>query len=228
MSPTGIHVALIDDDPVLTDLLSDYLSTDAFQVSVINDSRDAMAIGENDFDILVLDVGMPVHSGFEVLQSLRTRIATPILMLTGRGDDIDRILGLEMGADDYLCKPCNPRELAARLRAIIRRGQVAPRPAKSAKLSLHGIELNSSKREVSLHQQPLNLTSAEFDVLALLMKTPGEVVSKEALTETVLHRKLTPFDRSIDVHISRLRQKLGAPDLIKTRRGAGYMLVSED
>lgn len=229
----SIKVTLVDDDPELCSLMSEFLEGEGFNVSTIQDSEQALLITENDCDAIVLDIMMPKVSGLEVLQSLRNRISTPIIMLTGRGDDIDRIIGLEMGADDYLGKPCNPRELAARLRAVLRRGRLHSEESTPApqQLSLHGIELSLGQREARANERPLKLTSAEFNVLALLMQSAGEVISKDELTEKVLHRKLSPYDRSIDVHVSRVRQKLnkaiGDKELIKTARGMGYVMIQE-
>jgi DNA-binding response OmpR family regulator len=173
---------------------------------------------------------MPGISGLELLQQIRPKISTPVIMLTGRGDDIDRILGLEMGADDYMPKPANPRELVARIKAVLRRSASTVAPKQAEEFSIAGIVLNTQTRIVTAKKQPLALTSAEFNVLALLMEKAGTVVTKEWLTEQVLHRKLTAYDRSIDVHVSRVRAKLdqiesGLADLIKTVRGEGYQLI---
>jgi len=180
-------------------------------------------------------VMMPGRTGLELLQELRPRVLTPVIMLTGRGQEIDKILGLEMGADDYMAKPCNPRELLARIRAVLRRGQyvaAANQSPTAAIISLHGIELDAGRRSVAVQGEPIELTSAEFNVLYELMKQAGVVLSKELLTEKVLHRKLTAYDRALDVHVSRVRQKLalslgGDVELIKTIRGQGYLLVKE-
>ena len=195
-------------------------------VVCVHDGETAVkrALNQN-FDAIVLDVMLPKLNGFEVLKAIREHLDTPVLMLTARGDDIDRIVGLEIGADDYLPKPCNPRELVARLRAILRRTQKTPthRPL----IEHQGIIVDCSKRTVSLDGQQLELTNAEFNILEMLMKSPGQAFSKEELTEYALGRKFTAYDRSIDVHISNLRTKLGdtheGEPLIKTVRGFGYM-----
>lgn len=226
----ALHLLIVDDDVSLCELLRHYLSNEGFDVSLAHSAEAAQQwLSANQApDLMILDIMMPGQSGLELLQTLRPAIQVPVLMLTGRGDDIDRILGLEMGADDYLPKPCNPRELLARIRAVLRRTQ-APLVASRA-LALSGIYLDPATRQVSLLDQPLELTSTEFNVLHTLMSHAGEVVSKESLTETVLHRKLTLYDRALDVHVSRVRQKLAevsdsAAELIKTVRGQGYQFI---
>lgn len=227
-----IHVLLVDDDPELTELLADYLQAENIQTSTASSAGAALKLlqGQQAVDLMVLDIMMPGVSGLEFLQQIRPRWTLPVIMLTGRGGDIDRILGLEMGADDYLAKPCNPRELLARIRAVLRRARLATQPV-AAVLHYAGISLDPSRREVKVGTQALELTSAEFNVFHQLLQHPGEVLSKSYLTEVVLHRPLTAYDRAIDVHISRLRQKL-APylkqtDAIKTVRGEGYLLARE-
>lgn len=219
-------VLIIDDDIELTELLVQYLEPEGFEVSCTHDGAQAVKMAlHKSFDAIVLDVMLPTLNGFEVLKALREHIDTPVLMLTARGDDIDKIVGLEIGADDYLPKPCNPRELVARLRAILRRTQKAPssRPI----IEHHGILVDCSKRMVSVHGKALELTNAEFNLLEMLIKSPGQAFSKEELTEYALGRKYTAYDRSIDVHISNLRNKLGdnkeGEALLKTVRGFGYM-----
>lgn len=212
----------------------EYLEGDGFAASAVHSGAGALETikHEGQYDAVVLDIMMPGVAGLEVLQSLRSRFNLPIIMLTGRGDDIDRIIGLEMGADDYIGKPCNPRELAARLRAVLRRTAEPQDRTTRSVLESNGVRLDIGRREVTLAGKPLNLTSAEFNTLALLMQSAGEVLSKEFLTEKVLHRKLNAYDRSIDVHISRIRQKLSthlrASNLIKSVRGVGYQFISDD
>jgi two-component system response regulator CpxR len=182
---------------------------------------------EGEHDIAILDVMMPKMNGFDVLRALRQTSQLPVIMLTARGDDMERIVGLEIGADDYLPKPFNPRELAARLRAILRRSTGAHDAAENENLSVDGIELSSTARTVSLEGSDLNLTSVEFALLRELLKDAGQVVKKEDLSERVLERKLSPYDRSLDMHISNLRKKLGSRDdgneRIKTIRSVGYI-----
>ncbi|MBN0988434.1 response regulator transcription factor [Amphritea pacifica] len=230
----NVKLMLVDDDQELCELIGQYLQSEGFDVSFAHSVEQALPLLQQDgsYDLLIFDIMMPGQSGLELLQQVRPRIKTPVIMLTGRGEDIDRIIGLEMGADDYLGKPCNPRELVARIRAVLRRsGQQPAAEGSCDKLAIHGIELDCGKRQMQVSGAELELTSAEFNVLAELMRSAGTIVSKDDLTEKVLHRKLTAYDRAIDVHVSRVRQKLAAvlPDreLIKTVRGAGYMLVNE-
>jgi DNA-binding response OmpR family regulator len=231
---TQPHILLVDDDTELCGLLAEYLENEQFQVSSCHDGYSALHVLQQDhrFNAVVLDIMMPQINGLEVLQAIRAQHNIPVIMLTGRGGDIDRIVGLEMGADDYLGKPCIPRELAARLRAVLRRGQhYTSTDAMAVTLVLNGIELNKAQRQVKVHGEPLELTGAEFNVLALLMQSAGQVLSKKELTEKVLQRKLVAYDRSIEVHVSRLRQKLAkalqGKMPIKTIRGSGYQMVTE-
>ncbi len=235
MNSVMYKILLVDDDVELCELLCEFLNGEGFATSAVHNGQAALDAvkAEGQYDALVLDIMMPKMSGLEVLQLLRQRVSTPVIMLTGRGDDIDRIVGLEMGADDYLGKPCNPRELAARLKAVLRRAGASNRLAGgSTSLSLHGIKMDAGRREVSVDSEPLELTSAEFNTLEQLMASAGKVLSKEYLTDKVLHRKLGAYDRSIDVHVSRIRQKLTKagkdPALLKTVRGAGYQFVSAE
>ncbi|WP_045855888.1 response regulator transcription factor [Teredinibacter purpureus] len=232
MENTIPTILLVDDDIELCNLLAEYLSGEGFEAVTSHTGQDAITCIQSNPTIsaVVLDIMMPGMSGLEVLRQIRPQSDIPIIMLTGRGDDIDRILGLEMGADDYLGKPCNPRELVARLRAILRRthNQISNSPDQP--LQLHGITLRISALSVHVNDNQLNLTSAEFNTLQLLLQKAGHTLSKQLLTEAVLHRKLEPYDRSIDVHISRLRQKLsaeGVGDVIKSVRGIGYQMVTE-
>ena len=220
------NILIVDDDTELTDLLVQYLEPEGFNVVCVHDGESAIKKALNQaFDAIILDVMLPKLNGFEVLKAIREHLETPVLMLTARGDDIDRIVGLEIGADDYLPKPCNPRELVARLRAILRRTQKIPvmRPI----IEHQGIIVDCSKRLATQHGVAIELTNAEFNILEMLIKSPGQAFSKEELTEYALGRKYTAYDRSIDVHISNLRNKLGdnqeGEPLVKTVRGFGYM-----
>lgn len=223
------QLLLVDDDTDLTDLLGEYLANEGYEIRCAHSADEAeRLLQQHRFDLLVFDIMMPGRSGLELLQSLRPALQTPIIMLTGRGDDIDRILGLEMGADDYLGKPCNPRELLARIRAVLRRAVPATTTVSVQRLVQGSVTLDEGSREAHVNGEALALTSAEFNVLMLLMQQAGQVVSKAELTEKVLHRKLTAYDRAIDVHVSRVRQKLaqaGEDKRIKTIRGEGYQLV---
>ncbi len=225
------RILLADDDVELCALLSEYFIQEGFEVEAVHDGASAVERARGgDFDIVILDVMMPRLNGFDALRSLREHTRTPVLMLTARGDDVDRIVGLEMGADDYLPKPCNPRELVARLRAILRRSQYWASPERAGEPVTAGdLELRPATREALLSGAPLSLTSAEFSVLEVLIRRIGRVVSKGELSEQALSRPLERYDRSIDVHVSNLRKKLGplpgnAPR-IKTVRGAGYIYV---
>lgn len=222
---------LVDDDQELCQLLQEYLSTEGFDVTMAHDGEQALAITSQDnFEVIILDVMLPIHNGFDVLRRLRDYCQTPVLMLTAKGETVDRIIGLEMGADDYLPKPCNPRELVARLRAILRRTDAQGDDQKSAdSFQVGQLHISLGSRSATFDNQAVNLTGAEFTVLELLMRSSGNVISKEQLTEQALGRKLTPYDRSIDVHVSNIRKKLTAlgasKDLIINIRGAGYMLT---
>ena len=221
-------ILIIDDDLELCELLEDFLRLENFQVSTVQDgARAVQRCRSESFDAIVLDIMLPGLNGLDVLRQLRSFSDMPVLMLTARGEDTDRILGLEMGADDYLPKPCNPRELAARLRAILRRAP-ASEGRQDELLTVGAAQLNPADRSASYRDQPLNLTSAEFNVLRLLLQRAGAVVSKDELCSGALGRPLSAYDRSIDVHISKLRKKLaacGAPELIASIRGVGYQYL---
>lgn len=224
-----IHVLLADDDTGFCELLSEYLRKQGFDVSAVHDGVAAIeAVERGGHDVLVLDVMMPKADGFRVLERLRAHHHIPVVMLTARGDDIDRIVGLELGADDYVAKPCNPRELAARLRAVLRRAQ--PAPAEQAPLRCGDLELQPSARSVRIDGRTIELTGAEFDVLRTLVEDAGHVVAKEDLSRRALNRRLGAFDRSIDMHISRLRAKLGThgdgSPRVRSVRNRGYLYVA--
>ena len=225
------RLLLVDDDRELCQMLCEYLQAERFEVHIVHDGLAALERIRGDrFDMIILDVMLPGASGFDVLRDLGAVFETPILMLTARGDDIDRIVGLELGADDYLSKPFNPRELVARIRAILRR--VASRPGRgstSESLDVGPIRLNMATHQATVDGQSVILTGAEFRVLEILMRSAGQVLSRDMLTESALGRKLVPYDRSIDTHISNLRRKLnleaGKIPELKNVRGAGYMLA---
>jgi two-component system response regulator CpxR len=171
----------------------------------------------------VLDVMLPGLDGFEVLKQLRRESRVPVLMLTARGEDVDRIVGLELGADDYLPKPFNPRELTARVKAILRRTEAK---VNRGRIEVNGVVLDPGTREVTSDGKPIEVTTLEFDILEHLMRNAGRVVSRDGLMESLYNRKATPFDRSIDMHVSHLRRKLeGDRPVIKTIRGVGYQFV---
>jgi DNA-binding response OmpR family regulator len=224
-------VLLVDDDRELCQMLTEYLEGEHFHVKSVHDGGDALReLQVAEFEILILDVMLPSVGGFDVLRKLGAAYVTPILMLTARGDDVDRIVGLELGADDYLSKPFNPRELVARLRAILRRASIRRARGGADELNVGPIVLNTGMHQVRVAGRPVALTGAEFRVLELLMRAAGQVISREAMTEQALGRKLVPYDRSIDTHISNLRRKLdleiGRQPEIKNVRGSGYTLTT--
>ena len=224
------RVLLVDDDRELCQMLSEYLDAEHFNVKSVHDGGDALAeLQANKFEIVILDVMLPSVGGLDVMRKLGADYTTPILMLTARGDDVDRIVGLELGADDYLSKPFNPRELVARIRAILRRVNSRTPRGMPDELSVGPITLNAGTREVRVAAKLIALTGAEFRVLELLMRAVGQVLSRDSMTEHALGRKLTAYDRSIDTHISNLRRKLqlesGKNPEIKNVRGSGYTLT---
>ena len=231
LSNPEARVLLVDDDRELCQMLTEYLNAEHFDVTSVHDGGDALErLRTADFEILILDVMLPSVGGFDVLRKLGASYQTPILMLTARGDDIDRIVGLELGADDYLSKPFNPRELVARIRAILRRARNRPgRGAVPDELDVGPIVLHTGTHLVHVAGRLVPLTGAEFRVLELLMRSAGQVLSREELTEQALGRKLVAYDRSIDTHISNLRRKLelaaGRNPEIKNVRGSGYTLT---
>lgn len=226
------HILLADDDRVLSDLLTEFLSAQQLRVTQVFDGGGAVDLALSaEPDLVVLDVMMPVMDGFEVLREVRKTSQVPILMLTARGEDVDRIVGLEMGADDYLPKPCNPRELLARIKAILRRVEHSAIPVKPEILEWQDLQLKTADRTVFVGGAGVDLTAAEFNILEALMRRPGVVISKEELTEKGLSRKLELYDRSVDMHISNLRRKLGknsaGEQRVRTIRGIGYLLSAD-
>jgi two-component system, OmpR family, response regulator CpxR len=218
-----VHILLVDDDTELTQLLGEFLRREGFTVDAENEGNSGLShASQPGIDLVVLDVMLPGLDGFEILKRLRAVSKVPVMMLTARGEDVDRIVGLELGADDYLPKPFNPRELVARIRAVLRRYEPRP-PSQSARLEVGGVLLDPGMRAVAEGGKPVELTTFEFDILELLMRNAGRVLSRDTLMENFYNRKATPFDRSIDMHISHLRKKLENGDaLIKTIRGVGY------
>ena len=220
-------VLIVDDDVALCKLLKERLSSEGYELEAANDGTLGLQRAiSGEHALVILDLMLPGIPGLDVLRRLRAQSQIPVLILTARGEDMDKILGLEIGADDYLAKPFNPRELIARIRAILRRA-VRP-PVAADPLMVDNIRLDPSAREAWQHGSPLQLTSIEFTLLEMLLRNAGHVVSRENLTESVLGRKLAPFDRVIDVHVSNLRKKLGASpegERIKAVRGSGYLFV---
>jgi DNA-binding response OmpR family regulator len=221
-------VLIIDDDVELCRLLTERLRTEDFSIEAIhNGQRGLERALSHDYALVILDLMLPGMKGLDVLRHLRERSTIPVLILTARGEDVDRILGLEIGADDYLPKPFNPRELVARIHAILRRTNYAKNA--TVPLVVDDIRLDSTAREAWINKTQLDLTGVEFSLLETLVHNAGHVVTREHLTEIVLGRKLGPFDRVIDVHISNVRRKLtqaaDAGERIKAVRGSGYLLV---
>ena len=221
------RILLVDDDSELVSLMRDFLSGQGFEISVAHNGPDGLAAAlGGGHDLLLLDVMMPGFDGFELLRRLRGETNLPVLMLTARTDSQSRILGLDGGADDYLPKPFEPMELVARIRAILRRTSVARR---SAKLEVSGVSIDSGARRVQFCGVPVEVTSVEYEILETLVRGAGRVVTRDEIMQRLYQRGVTPFDRSIDVHISHLRKKLGGPvDLIRTVRGVGYQFAAEE
>jgi two-component system, OmpR family, response regulator CpxR len=225
------RILVIDDDVELCSLVGEYLEPEGFQIESVHDGdRGLERALTGDHLLVVLDVMLPGMGGFDVLRQLRKSSRIPVLLLTARGEDVDRIVGLEIGADDYLPKPFNPRELVARIRAILRRTQAADTADQVPEvLRVGDIELDPATRTVLHGGKPVELTSVEFNLLHVLLREAGRVVTREHLVDEVLSRKFSPFDRSIDMHVSKVRKKLGdsdnGPDHIKTVRGVGYIFA---
>jgi DNA-binding response OmpR family regulator len=227
------RILVIDDDRELCELLAEYMKREGFEVEMAHSGEDGLAMVWNQsFRIVVLDIMLPGgRNGFDILQRIRTRSEIPVIMLTARGEDVDRIVGLEMGADDYLSKPFNPRELIARIRAVLRRSQYmrpdANTPIASRKFRIGDVELDWNSRLVFCGGESIKLTGVEFQILEILMRNYSKVVSRDELANEVLNRKLTATDRCIDVHVSNLRRKLGPEpeglERIKAIRGSGYI-----
>jgi two-component system response regulator CpxR len=220
-----VRILVIDDDVELCSLLAEFLKREGFSVEFQHEGNQGLARAlEGECDLLVLDVMLPGIDGFEILRRLRQKSSLPVLMLTARGEDVDRIVGLELGADDYLSKPFNPRELAARIRAILRR--VENQPSTAGRIEVNGVALDPAKRSVQVDGQEVEVTTFEFDILEMLMRAAGRVLSRDALMENLYNRKSTPFDRSVDMHVSHLRRKLESERVrIKTIRGVGYQFL---
>lgn len=226
------HLLLVDDDTELTELLSDILGLEGFQVTIAQNGEQGLELISDEIDLILLDIMMPKMNGMEMLKQLRTQWQTPVLMLTAKGEEIDRVIGLEFGADDYLPKPFSERELLARIKAILRRTQDKPESSQDkTKITGQDIEIYPAKQEAYSQGQLLELTTTEFSLLQYLLEHIGQNVSKETLSLEVLEKRLSPFDRAIDMHISNLRKKL--PELpdnkprIKTLRGRGYLMIKD-
>src|SRR5579859_6017532 len=227
------RILVIDDDVELCGLVSEYLRAEGFAIECVHDGESGLKrANAGEYLLVVLDVMLPGINGFEVLRRIRATSRLPVLLLTARGEDVDRIVGLEIGADDYLPKPFNPRELVARIRAVLRRTRADGSGAAAAPdmVSVGDVELDPATRTVRLEGKPVDLTSVEFNLLEVLLREAGRVVPRERLVNAVLSRKFSPFDRSIDMHVSKVRKKLGDSDTdgdehIKTVRGVGYIFA---
>jgi two-component system response regulator CpxR len=220
-------ILIIDDDVELCELVSEYMTREGFELEAAHNGDKGLERAlSGEHALVVLDIMLPGMTGLDVLRRLRAESRTPVLILTARGEDVDRIVGLEIGADDYLAKPFNPRELVARVRAILRRSQATPASA-SAPVTVGDVELDPGARTVTRDGQPVDLTAVEFSLLEALMRSAGQVVTREFLAQTVLGRRFVAYDRSIDMHVSKLRKKLGPQpgdgERIKTVRGVGYI-----
>ena len=222
------RVLLVEDDAGLCELMSDFFLENGFALEAAHDGRKGLARAlEGTFDIVLLDVMLPFLDGFELLRNLRQRSAVPVIMLTARTENGDRILGLETGADDYLPKPFDPQELLARIRAVLRRTGHTTIAAERTLIEAGALSVNPIARQAWHHGQLLDLTSIEFDILQLLARSAGRVVTRDVIATALYQRESSPFERSLDVHISHLRKKLDQGDdlPIKTVRGVGYMLA---
>ena len=223
---------LVDDDVELTELLSSLLTLEGFDVQTANNGLEALQKLDESHELVLLDVMMPKLNGLDTLKEIRKVSNVPVMMLTARGDDIDRVLGLELGADDYLPKPFNDRELVARIRAILRRSVSPSNNVDNTKeiLSFENVTLYLTRQTAMYDEKNLNLTDYEFKILHLLIESKGDIVTREELSLEVLGKTLSPFDRSLDMHISNLRRKLPERESklswFKTLRGKGYLLVT--
>lgn len=222
------RILLADNDIELSEMLVDYLTEEGFEVDAAYDGDAALNKAlANQYDLLILDVMMPNRNGFDVLRELRAQSQLPVLMLTARGDDVDSIVGLELGADDYLAKPSNPRVMVARIRAILRRAETHNGNERADQIALNDIVIHTGSRTVMCGNNPISMTSTEFSVLDVLLREAGNIVTKASLSERALGRKLSRYDRSLDMHVSNLRRKLGpqldGQERIKTVRGVGYI-----
>lgn len=221
------RILIIDDDIELCELVGEYVRAEGFEVEAVHDGDEGLTRAlEEDYSLILLDVMLPGDNGFEILRRLRRSSRLPVVMLTAKGDDVDRIVGLEIGADDYLAKPFNPRELVARIRAVLRRSESNMR-SEPERLELGDVEIDTGARTVTRAGEEVRLTAVEFDVLERLLRAAGTVVSREDLMRDVLGREYSAIDRSIDMHVSNIRRKLGAQveglERIKTVRGVGYI-----
>jgi two-component system OmpR family response regulator len=238
MTDTQARLLVVDDDRDIRELLARFLGKHGFGVDTAADGREVdRVLSERHYDLLILDIMMPGEDGFSICRRLRKQSAIPIIMLTAAGDDTDRIVGLELGADDYLAKPFNPRELLARIKAVLRRTQSPPAAANEAPpamgaIQFDGFRLQPDQRELrDRNGQEVALTSGEFELLMVFLQHPQRVLNRDQLLDLTKGREAGPFDRSIDVQLSRLRRKIESdpknPRLIKTVRGGGYLFTAK-
>ena len=226
------EILVIDDDVELCELVAEYLEPDGYKVEAVHEGHEGVQRAlSGDHVLVVLDYMLPGLNGFEVLRQIRASSQLPIVMLTARGDDVNRIIGLQIGADDYLPKPFNPLELVARINAVLRRAQMAPDRKQTAQVVVVGdVEMDNRTHTVRRGGEPIELTAVEYGLLEKLLGAPGRILEREELVKDVLHRELSPFDRSIDTHVSNLRKKLGhqvnGAERIKTVRSVGYIYVA--
>lgn len=231
MQDNSAHILIVDDDAEIRKLLAAFLTDNGYRISTAaSGSKVRETVAKSGIDLVVLDVMLPDSNGFDLCRALRASCATPIIMLTAKGDEMDRIVGLELGADDYLAKPFNPRELLARIKAVLRRANSGPDRRAARMVRFDGWTLDTLRRELrSPNGVLVDLSGGEYDLLMTFIDSPQRVLSRDQLLDLARHRVASGFDRSIDVQVSRLRRKLGADEgsegLIKTVRGAGYMFV---
>lgn len=230
-TPVNQRILLVEDDAELASMVADFLNKEAFDVTVESNGKEAVArIRGQEFDAILLDIGLPGMDGIEVCRSVRGEFSGPIIVLTARGDEIDEVVSLEVGADDYVTKPVRPRALLARLRLHLRRIDSQSKPAVS-KIDVNGLSIDASSRAVVLDGDSIILTTAEFDLLWLLAEHAGQVVARDTIYQKLLGVRYDGLDRSIDLRVSRLRKKIGDdpnhPERIKSIRGVGYILAAE-
>jgi DNA-binding response OmpR family regulator len=217
-------VLLVEDEPSVGELVRGYLIRDGYRVIWVRSGEDALVeLDRHRVRIVILDIGLPGMDGFDVCRDIRARSDVPILMLTARDEEPDRIVGLEVGADDYLTKPFSPRELVARMKAILRRSE--PQEGREKTVALGDVVLDRESHDVTVAGKPVDLTAKEFDLLAYFMANPGVVVSRDLLLERVWGQEYPGGTRTVDVHVAQVRRKLDRPDLIRTLRGTGYKAI---
>ena len=229
---SGASILVVDDDGQILQLVARFLRSNGFRVHTARDGREMQTVlAETGADLIVLDLMLPGASGLDLCREVRRTSSIPVVMLTAKGEEVDRIIGLEVGADDYLPKPFNPRELLARINAVLRRSSAGPQPSigRSRTLDFAGWRLDVLKRELTSPKGVVvDLSTGEYDLLLTFLEAPQRVLSRDYLLDAARNRALEPFDRAIDVQVSRLRRKFGdSGDIIKTVRGAGYLFAAD-